>query len=90
MINKIINYYKCFGALELIKKINRYFTFSYRRMTANNGVYRLSKKERNNIVLKDKTIYIFTYHNYVLSNKELKELIKHINYLGFRIVYICI
>ena len=90
MVKKVINYYKCFGIIELAKKIERYLSFSYRCITANNGVYRLGKKEKNSITLKNKAIYIFTYHNYDMNDEKIKELIKYTNNLGFQIIYICI
>lgn len=85
MIKKIINYYKSFGFIELIKKIKRYIIFS-----TNNGTYRIRKKEKKYIVLKNKKIYIFTYYNYRNIDIRMRDFLNQLNQLGFQIIYIYI
>ena len=85
MLKKLVNYYKSFGLIELLKKIKRYLIF-----LKNGGLYKISKKEKKYITLKDKKAYIFTYHNYKNINQKMKEVISYLNQIGFQVIYICI
>ena len=88
MINKFINYYKCFGFVELLKKINRYIVFSFKSKLAYNGVYQFGKNEEKNIIKKSKKAYIFTYYNYTNLDDKIKIFLKQLSQLGFEIFYI--
>ena len=82
MLKKLVNYYKSFGLIELLKKIKRYLIF-----LKNGGLYKISKKEKKYITLKDKKAYIFTYHNYKNINQKMKEVISYLNQIGFQVIY---
>lgn len=86
MIKKIISYYKCFGFKETIKKINRYILISIK---TRDGTYKLDKREKQNIVLKRKRIFVIAKENYSSIDEWIKQWLKELNDMGFCINYIC-
>lgn len=89
MLNKIKKYYQMFGFKETCKKIVRYMVFKYKTTCSSEFVYKLDKKEKKDIKLKSKVVYIFANNSlYDLNeNSKLLKLVNQLNSLGYNVEY---
>lgn len=91
-IKKLEEYFKEHGLKETIKKVYRYTSFKLKvkNPSKSNTVYKLSKKEKQNIKLKtEKKIYIFTNIPYfdVGGGQRAAQLAKTFNNMGYLVEY---
>lgn len=91
-IKKIKEYYTNYGVKETVKKIYRYASFrlKIKNPTKTNSVYKLSKKEKNLIKLKqNRRIFIFTNIPYfdVGGGQRAAQLAKTFNNMGYEVQY---
>lgn len=91
-IQKIKKYYSENGLKETIKKVYRYTSFKIKvkNPSKSNTVYKLSKKERQDIKIKtSRKIYIFTNIPYfdVGGGQRAAQLAKTFNNMGYEVQY---
>lgn len=91
-IQKFKKYYSENGLKEAIKKVYRYTSFKMKikNPSKSNTVYKLSKKERQDIKIKtNKKIYIFTNIPYfdVGGGQRAAQLAKTFNNMGYEVQY---
>lgn len=89
MLNKIKKYYQIFGFKETCKKILRYIEFKYKTRDCSDLVYKFRKKEKNEIILKKRLVYVFANSSlYDLSeNHKLLKLVNQLNAFGCSVEY---
>lgn len=80
---KILQYYKCYGLKETLKKIKRYSSYMS-RFKRNKEYYRLSNQEKKYITLKTKSINIIANSS---DYDKLAPLINILNVNGYKINY---
>ena len=91
-IKKLKDYFNDNGLKETIKKVYRYTSFrlKVKNPSKSNIVYKLSKKEKQQIKLKqEKIVYIFTNIPYfdVGGGQRAAQLAKTFNSMGFLVEY---
>lgn len=91
-IKKLKDYFNENGLKETIKKVYRYTSFKLKvkNPSKSNVVYKLSKKEKQNIRLKtEKKVYIFTNIPYfdVGGGQRAAQLAKTFNSMGYLVEY---
>lgn len=80
---KILDYYKCYGANETIKKVFRY-CFYLKRFTGDQSYYKFSKYEKKNVALKKKKVFIIANSSCL---DKLLCLINTFNMNGYNVVF---
>lgn len=89
MLEKIKKYYNTFGFSETLKKIVRYIIFKYKTFRPKTSVYKLSKTEKKNIVLKSKNVYMFTKFSLfdLPADSSIRNIANELNSLGYNVNY---